>query len=536
MVISQYTTEQCSVSSSGVYETNSTSDIDEINRQNITSTSTQLTNNNNDNNASSDNLIKSINDVNKIENIETTNIVGRKLVNIKIPSTGCKSQSGPPSLSTTNDDLENNNNSLTKNTSTNNNNNSNKFQEESYEGFGYARVDADIDTEIETPNDEANCSTPSPTNGLQSFGKLNSAVSPSSTLGRHTWLRTSLRKAPSSLTSGRSARQLGSNALASQLYRSGSFNSSGRGSTCDATDDMYSDVSLEDDVMIDLNHRVRMIQEQMDNLVDTQSVSGERYARVKEENATLQARILMLEEAAKDTEARADEKLQSEQRRHREWTSRIEREKQLQLENCAMKIQTLEIEIINLREQLTRIREQYDSEKKEKIKLENLLDDANTALRNSQDNEKQLLIKTNEMKILLDTAKDELTLKNNDRQRIESLLLEVANLNVKNKNLEESRDELQAAAAALHAGRELLMMNPLIGYDKNPKSLAAELTDELDGELKNDTSTPRTIGELEKALKEQQDVNAQLKGYIDNILLNIVENYPHLLEVKQPNL
>lgn len=44
----------------------------------------------------------------------------------------------------------------------------------------------------------------------------------------------------------------------SQLYRSGSFNSSGRGSTCDATDDMYSDVSLEDDV-IDLNHRVSYV-------------------------------------------------------------------------------------------------------------------------------------------------------------------------------------------------------------------------------------------------------------------------------------
>lgn len=206
-----------------------------------------------------------------------------------------------------------------------------------------------------------------------------------------------------------------------------------------------------------------------------------------------------------------------------------------------MKIQTLEIEIINLREQLTRIREQYDSEKKEKIKLENSLDDANTALRNAQDNEKQLLIKSNEMKILLDTAKDELALRTNDRQRIESLLLEVADLNVKNKSLEESRDELQAAAAALHAGRELLMMNPIIGYDKNPKSLAAELSaygnaDELDGEVKSHTNTPRTIGELEKALKEQQDVNAQLKGYIDNILLNIVENYPHLLEVKQPNL
>lgn len=41
----------------------------------------------------------------------------------------------------------------------------------------------------------------------------------------------------------------------SQLYRSSSFNSSGRGSICDTAEDMYSDVSLEDDVL-DLNHRV----------------------------------------------------------------------------------------------------------------------------------------------------------------------------------------------------------------------------------------------------------------------------------------
>lgn len=53
-----------------------------------------------------------------------------------------------------------------------------------------------------------------------------------------------------------------------------------------------------------------MIQEQMHALADTQSVGEERYARVKQENATLQARILMLEEAAKDAETRAEERLQ----------------------------------------------------------------------------------------------------------------------------------------------------------------------------------------------------------------------------------
>lgn len=43
----------------------------------------------------------------------------------------------------------------------------------------------------------------------------------------------------------------------SELYRSSSFNSSGRSSICDTPDDVYSDTSIEEDVL-DLNNKVRI--------------------------------------------------------------------------------------------------------------------------------------------------------------------------------------------------------------------------------------------------------------------------------------
>lgn len=41
--------------------------------------------------------------------------------------------------------------------------------------------------------------------------------------------------------------------------------------------------------------------------------------------------------------------------------------------------------------------------------------------------------------------------------------------------------------------------------------------------------------QLQVAFQEKEDENLRLKHYIDTILLNIVENYPQILEVKTPN-
>ncbi|CAK9833357.1 Rab11 family-interacting protein 4A [Anthophora retusa] len=396
-------------------------------------------------------------------------------------------------------------------------------EEESYEAFG--SVEGDADDGVDSPGGSSSAPSPTGTNSLKN------PRSPNSTIGRHSWLRTSLRRTPP--CSGR--KRLSSNALASQLYRSGSFNSSGRGSNCDPADDMYSDISLEDDV-IDLNHRVQMIQEQMHALVDTQSVGEERYARAKQENAMLQARILMLEEAAKDAEARADERLQAEQRRHREWVSRLERERQLQLENYAIKLQAIEVEGSNLRDEIGRLREQLEKVRAEKSRLENNLEEMRREIETIREGERQAISRANETHYQLEAAREELSMRVEDQQRIEELMQQVAQLRARNKSLEESRDELQAAAA-LQAGRELLMLNPCNNATEKGPSLAVELLagmnqDQMDDQTPGENGEPCSISEMKQALKEQQEVNTQLRAYIDGILLNIVENYPQLLEVK----
>ncbi|XP_043463112.1 rab11 family-interacting protein 4A [Leptopilina heterotoma] len=438
------------------------------------------------------------------------------------------SESGPPSFSMSIDLNHHDSGSFSASPDPNNASSCevkvtrNHEEEERYEAFGSVEGDCD---EEESPGGSS--SAPSPTGPAS----LRNPKSPNSTIGRHSWLRTSLRR------TGTNRKRLSSNALASQLYRSSSFNSSGRGSICDTGEEMYSDVSLEDDVL-DLSHRVQMIQEQMHALADTHSVGEERYARAKEQNATLQARVLMLEEAAKDAESRADERLQAEQRRHRDFACRLEREKELQLENCSIKLQAMELESASLRDEVSRLREQLEKVRQEKGQLENSLDDARRDAEAAQELVRQAVSRSNEAKQMLEVAREELAAHVDEQQKLDALMQEISHLRTRNKSLEESRDELQAAAA-LQAGRELLMLNPCANNVDKGSSLAAELLagmnqDQTDGSKPREPE-PRTLAEWKQALKEQQEVSSQLRSYIDGILLNIVENYPQLLEVKQLN-
>ncbi|XP_069186725.1 rab11 family-interacting protein 4B isoform X2 [Procambarus clarkii] len=410
-------------------------------------------------------------------------------------------------------------------------------EEENFECYGEAD-DIECDSDSARMGDDLDGSIRSPPHSLP----------PSNFSRRNSWVRRSLRGSPSSAqekiipprrwASFRHApKRVGGTAVASQLYRTSSF-SSGRSSVADQ-EDMYSDASLEDDVL-DLNHKVQMLQQQVGVLAENQVNSDDRFSRVKQDNAAYQERVVMLEEQLRETEQRHGERHSEEQRRNRELITRIEREKQLTIENYTIKLSSLEKEKNTIDDECKRLKAQADKLQKEKESLEDRVSEAEfSASTLQQDNAKLMELNRREKEErkmekdrsgqVIEELRCEIerlrTAEETARKRSPSidpqtaqsaeLQATIRQLRDENKNLVEQVEDLQAQllTSRLEEGRTLVTAT-------NNNSLAAEFE-------------AMTSEELKKSLKDAQEANHHLRAYIDGILLNIVENYPQLLEVKQ---
>lgn len=294
-------------------------------------------------------------------------------------------------------------------------------------------------------------------------------------------------------------------------------------------------IKAKPDWFIDLNQDVQMLQQQMSVLADNQSHSDERYTRAKQDNATLQARVLMLEEQLREVETRSEEKLAEQERRHKELVARVDREKQLQVENCAIRLQTLELENSSLREEANRCKAASDRLRAEASRLEEQLGENESVISSLRDeiatlrdHERRSKETLHSNQQLIEELSEEIERLRGEQRRAlaeldsrapaiclsqhQNLQSQFVALKEENARLQEAHDEMQALllTRSVEEGRSLLT-----GH----QSLAAELE-------------AMSQDEVRVALKEQQEVNAQLRAYIDGILLNIVDNYPQLLEVK----
>uniref|UniRef100_A0A1A9URZ3 FIP-RBD domain-containing protein n=1 Tax=Glossina austeni TaxID=7395 RepID=A0A1A9URZ3_GLOAU len=299
------------------------------------------------------------------------------------------------------------------------------------------------------------------------------------------------------------------------------------------------------DVLYLKNNCLELLQRQVTDLADTQNnIADDRTTRTKTEYAVLQARYHMLEEQFREAELRSEERLAEEQKRHRELLARVEREAALQNENCQIKIKTTEIEANALREENQRLRllcdkqandlhrteEKLELARDQIVALQQDLDDA-TKRERKYDSEKK---STEELMLELSKEVERLRAETGPAMpttslesiRLEELHQELEQMRQKNKTLEEQNEELQAAVLTrgVEEGRHLL--------NGTLNSLAQELEEMSQAQGSVDSTTLASLSQLQQAFQEKEEENTRLKHYIDTILLNIVENYPQLLEVK----
>merc|ERR1719266_284702 len=239
--------------------------------------------------------------------------------------------------------------------------NDSSFSDEKEENFESYGENEDVEYEPDLPDfDEVDVTSPR---------SQKSRENASNFVRRNAWTRTSLRRSPATQPTDQlvpprrwgsfrhSNKRVGSNALASALYYNNggtSFNSSGRSSNCDE-DDMQSNISLEEDV---------------GHLAESQATTDDRYTKVKQENQTLTQKVHMLEEHIRELELQSQERLIEEQKRNKDLLQRLEREKTLEIENYAIRLQNAEREQSSSTRDLTVLRSQVDRLKTEKSHLE----------------------------------------------------------------------------------------------------------------------------------------------------------------------
>ncbi|CAG9088592.1 unnamed protein product [Plutella xylostella] len=294
-----------------------------------------------------------------------------------------------------------------------------------------------------------------------------------------------------------------------------------------------------------LSDQVQLLQQQVTTLADTQSSADERYARAKADNAVLQARVHMLDEQIREIECRCEERIAEEQKRCREAIARVERDRDAQLAAVSERLAAAETDASDLKQEVGRLRGVAETlranaeissraHKEAQEQVSELLAQLSAA----RENERREREAAAAAAALLSSARGELQRLSDappppPDPRLDELRKELVLLRTQNKSLSEAQEELQAQilTRGVEEGRSLLdgVSGPLVATN----SLAHELSQMSDDQLDdNETRHSIELEKIQKALKEQQDVNVQLRNYIDGILLAIVENYPQLLEVK----
>uniref|UniRef100_A0A7N6F6U9 FIP-RBD domain-containing protein n=1 Tax=Anabas testudineus TaxID=64144 RepID=A0A7N6F6U9_ANATE len=335
-------------------------------------------------------------------------------------------------------------------------------------------------------------------------------------------------------------KKISSTAFGRQLFQANHtvFGSS-QGSS---TEDLFTD-SI-DSCDLDITEKVSYLEKKVTELENDSLANSDLKSKLKQENTQLVHRVHELEEQVKDAETRADQSLDEEMKRHREAYSKMERERNTQIDQLSKKVQLLDDDNTEMKLNVCRLKSQTEKLDQEKQRMTDKLEDTSLRLKDEMDLYRKIMDKLwqnrheyqkekHAMQELIDDLRRELEYLQlfklemehpgkgkglsefNAKTRETEMEIEVKRLKQENHKLRDQNDDLNAQILSL----SLYEAKNLFSCHTKAQCLAAEIDN-------------ASRDELVDALKEQEEINLRLRQYMDKIILAILDHNPSILEIK----
>ncbi|XP_061568081.1 rab11 family-interacting protein 4A [Cololabis saira] len=335
-------------------------------------------------------------------------------------------------------------------------------------------------------------------------------------------------------------RKISSTAFGRRLFQANhSVFGSSQGSS---TEDLFTD-SI-DSCDLDITEKVGYLEKKVTELESDSLANNDLKSKLKQENTHLVHRVHELEEQVKDAETKAEETLEEEMKRHREVYSKMERDRNTEIDLLFNRVQQLEDDNGEMTVNVSRLKSRTEKLDQEKQRMTDKLEDTSLRLSDELDLYRKIMDKLwhnrhefqkekEAMQELIDDLRRELEYLQlfklemehpgkgkrlsefNAKTREVEMEHEVKRLKQDNFKLRDQNDDLNAQILSL----SLYEAKNLFSCNSKAQCLAAEIDN-------------ASRDELVDALKEQEEINLRLRKYMDKIILAILDHNPSILEIK----
>ncbi|XP_077474949.1 rab11 family-interacting protein 4A-like isoform X1 [Stigmatopora argus] len=299
-----------------------------------------------------------------------------------------------------------------------------------------------------------------------------------------------------------------------------------------------------DSCELNITEKVSYLEKKVTELENDSLMNADLKSKLKLENTQLVHRVHELEEQMKDIEARGDQNLEEESKRHCDVYSKMERDRNREIDFLCTRIQQLEDENGEMKTNVYRLKSQAEKLDQDKQKKMDKLEDTSLRLKDEIDlyrkvidklwhNRREFHKEKEAMQELIDDLRRELdylhlfrmegehpgkgkgSYEPNAKPREMEMEQEVKKLKKKNHKLRDQNDDLNAQILSL----SLYEAKTLLSSHSKVQCLAAEIDN-------------ASRDELVDALKGQEENNLRLRKYMDKIILAILDHNPSILEIK----